>query len=234
MSDRSSAVFPCPLPPLRDGRACSTVAAARAGAPFLLSMLWAGALLAAGLSSPAAGQSASTGRNAGGHTGYGGTRWSTDYGIAAGRCDRDAMVIDANPGGGQTLIQRHEENLKNRSVGIIGASAGTGLLLSTRLGGRLDERDRRCLGHVLELGVPGRQVGWTNGATRQAYAVAVSEYAPSSAVPSGARPGSRERCRVLVLTTTGVGAGVGAGAPGRGNTETLVACQANPGVWSIR
>jgi len=201
-----------------------------------VSLLGVAALLAAGLSSPASAQSASAGRNAG-HVGHGGTRWSTDYGIAAGRCDRDAIVVDATPGG-QTLVQRHEENLKNRSVGIIGATQGTGLLLSTRLGGRLDERDRRCLGHVLELGVPGRQVGWTNGTTRQAYAVAVSEYTPSSSLPSGTRPGPRERCRVLLLTTTGVGVGVGAragaGAAGRGNTETLVACEANPGVWSIR
>lgn len=216
------------------------------GASAARALLAAVALLTAGLSLPAWAQSASSqsasspsasgGRNSG-LVGHGGTRWSTDYGIAAGRCDRDAIVVDASPGG-QTLVQRHEQNLKNRSVGIIGATPGTGLLLSTRLGGRLDERDRRCLGHVLELGVPGRQVGWTNGTTRQSYAVAVSEYTPTRAVPSGTRPGANERCRVLLLTTTGVGVGVGArvgaGATGRGNTETLVACEANPGVWSIR
>ena len=204
----------------------------RPGRPTGLSMLWVGALLVAGLSAHAMAQSAGAARNAG-YAGYGGTRWSTDYGIAAGRCDRDAIAIEANPGG-QTLVQRHEENLRNRTVGIIGATQGTGLLLSTRLGGRLDERDRRCLGHVLELGVPGRQVGWTNGGTRQAFAVAVSEYTPTSSIPSGTRPGAKERCRVLLLTTTAIGAGVGAGASGRGNTETLVACEANPGVWSIR
>jgi hypothetical protein len=171
---------------------------------------------------------ASSGRGAGGYTGYGGTRWSTDYGIGAGRCDRDAMVV-AQSAGGQTLVQRHEENLRNRSVGVIGATQGSGLLLSTRLGGRLDERDRRCLGHVLELGSAGQQVGWTNGTTRQAYAVAVTEYAPPGSIPSASRPGAKERCRVLLLTTTGIGGG---GA--RPSTETLVACQANPGVWSIR
>jgi hypothetical protein len=226
-----------PTPPSRGVRA--PVAArvpgepsGRSGRPTGLSILGVGALLAVALSSQAMAQSAPAGRDAG-LAGYGGTRWSTDYGIAAGRCDRDAIAVEANPGG-QTLVQRHEENLKNRRVGIIGATPGTGLLLSTRLGGRLDERDRRCLGHVLELGVPGRQVGWTNGGTRQAYAVAVSEYSPTSSIPSGTRPGAKERCRVLLLTTTAIGAGVGAGARGRGNTETLVACQANPGVWSIR
>jgi hypothetical protein len=194
----------------RAARACRNLRG-RSGRPAQFLLLWAGALLAAGLPPPAAPQSASAARDAG-YTGHGGTRWSTDYGIAAGRCDRDA------------------------SVG--GAAPGTGRLLTPRLGGRLAARDRRCLGHVLELGVPGRQVGWTNGTTRQAYAVAVSEYTPSSSLPSGTPPGPRERCRVLLLTTTGVGVGggarAGAGTAGRSSTETLVACQANPGVWSIR
>ncbi len=178
--------------------------------------------------SPAAAQSASApARAAAGLTGYGGTRWSTDYGIGAGRCDRDRIVVEAG-GSGQTLVQRHEENLKNRTVGIIGANGGTGLLLGTRPVGRLDERDRRCLGHVLELGTAGRQVGWTNGSTRQSYAVIVNEYNPSGTVPSGSRPGARDRCRVLLLTTVAVG------ATGRGKTDKLIACEANPGVWSIR
>lgn len=195
--------------------------------PRCAALLLAGVALGGALPTPAVAQSPSAARVAGGYAGYGGTRWSTDYGIASGRCDRDAIGVDANSPG-QTLVQRHEENLKNRSVGIIGATAGTGLLLSTRLGGRLDERDRRCLGHVLELGRVGQSVVWTNGATRQTYAVAVTEYTPSSAVPSGAGPGTQDRCRVLLLTTLAAGAG------GRGNTETLIACQANPGVWSIR
>jgi hypothetical protein len=144
--------------------------------------------------------------------GHAGARWSTNQGIGAGHCDRDAIE-----------------------------APNTGLLLSTRLGGRLDERDRRCLGHVLELGTAGQQVGWTNATTRQAYAVAVSEYTPAGTGRVGARPGARERCRVLLLTTVGLGTGddaggaAGAGAvAGPGTTETLVACQANPGVWSIR
>jgi len=189
-------------------------------------------LVAAGLLSTALAQTATPARGAatGGYAGYGGTRWTTDYGIGSGRCDRDAIVLDTAEAP-KTLVQRHEENLKNRTVGIIGATAGSGLLLSTRLNGQLDERDRRCLGHVLELGTAGRQVGWTNGTTRQAYAVAVTEYTPSTIVPSGARPSARDRCRVLLLTRTAAGT---SGSAGSGSTQTLIACQANPGVWSIR
>ena len=167
-------------------------------------------------------------QTAGGYTGYGGKRWNTDYGIGAGRCDRDAIVVEAGEAP-KTLVQRHEENLRNRSVAIIGASSGSGLLLATRtLGGRLDDRDRHCLGHVLELGTAGREVVWVNPTTRQSHVAVVTEYTPSTAVPSGKRPGAQERCRVLVVTSTAVGVGR------RGPAQTLVACQANPGVWSIR
>lgn len=176
---------------------------------------------------PVWGQAAAPSGAAGGYTGFGGTRWSSDYGISAGRCDRAAIVVPAGDER-QTLVQRHEENLRNRTVSIIGATTGSGLLLSTRLRGRMDERDRRCLGHVLELGTVGQRIGWSNDASRQSYTVAVSEYAPAVSTPSAARPAAGERCRVLLLTTAVLGTAA------RGRTETLIACQANPGVWSIR
>ncbi len=183
------------------------------------------ALVLAALS-PASAQSAD-----GGYAGYGGTRWSTDYGIGAGRCDRDAIVIRSGGDARRTLVQRHEENLRNRTVGIIGANEGSGVLLSTtRLGGRLDDRDRHCLGHVLELGTAGREVAWINATTRQSHVAVVTEYAPSGPVPAPAASGphSQGRCRVLLLTTTAVGVAA------RGPARRLIACQANPGVWSIR
>lgn len=178
---------------------------------------------------PASSQSASP---SGGYTGYGGTRWSTDYGIGSGICDRDRIVLETESAP-KTLVQRHEENLKNRSVGIIGATTASGVLLSTkRLGGRLDDRDRHCLGHVLELGTTGREVRWSNPAMRQSYVAVVSEVTPGARIPGATGIGARDRCRVLVLTTaTGTGVTLN-GA--RGQAQTLVACQANPGVWSIR
>jgi hypothetical protein len=170
---------------------------------------------------------AQVGAQGGGYTGYGGTRWSTDYGIGAGRCDRDSIIVQAEDSR-KTLVQRHEENLKNRTVGIIGATTGSGVLLSTRLGGRLDDRDRHCLGHVLELGAVGREVSWVNPSTRQAVVAVVNEFTPGTRIPTGSGPKGQERCRVLVLTTTAVGVAA------RGPAQTLIACQANPGVWSIR
>ena len=179
-----------------------------------------------------AGGGAGAGASGGGYAGYGGTRWSTDYGIGSGRCDRDAIALSSGASAGEapkTLVQRHEENLTNRTVGIIGATTGSGLLLSTRtLGGRLDDRDRHCLGHVLELGTVGREVTWVNPGTRQTHVAVVNEYTPTARIPSGTRPGANERCRVLIVTSTAVGVAA------RGPSQTLLACQANPGVWSIR
>lgn len=188
----------------------------------------AAALTIAAAAAPLQAQSSAPARtDAAGLAGYGGMRWSTDYGIGAGRCDRESIVLD-NSDAPRTLVQRHEENLKNRSVGIIGASNGSGVLLGTRLAGRLDQRDRHCLGHVLELGTVGREVSWTNPATRQSHIVVVSEYTPSSSIPTGAGHAAQDRCRVLLLTTVAAGVAV------RGPARRLVACQANPGVWSIR
>jgi len=88
------------------------------------------------------------------------------------------------------------------------------------------------LGHVLELGTTGREVRWSNPAMRQSYVAVVSEVTPGARIPGATGIGARDRCRVLVLTTaTGTGVTLN-GA--RGQAQTLVACQANPGVWSIR
>lgn len=215
--------------PSRGSRRPATVAR-RGGTPVAVMAAVLAAAMAA--TPPAHAQTTGGTTTSGGYAGYGGTRWSTDYGIGAGRCDRDAIALASGANAAEapkTLVQRHEENLKNRTVGIIGATQGSGLLLSTRtLGGRLDDRDRHCLGHVLELGTVGREVTWINPGTRQAHVAVVSEYTPTARIPSGTRPGANERCRVLIVTSTAVGVAA------RGPSQTLLACQANPGVWSIR
>lgn len=189
--------------------------------PLLLAGLAASAAASAqGLATPVQGGS-------GGVTGYSGQRWSTDYGVRSGRCDTGAIVLRTTDSR-STLVQRHEENLRNRSVGRIGAGEGGTLLLATggaRIGTRLDDRDRACLGGVLEFGAVGREVGWNNPATGVAYLATITEDRPAA-------PGSGARCRVLVVLSGPIGAGRPQARPGL-KPEPYVVCDSGSGAWKI-
>jgi hypothetical protein len=165
----------------------------------------------------------------GGLIGYGGQRWQTDYGVRAGRCDRDTILIQST--GQRDLVAEHEQHVKNRTVGIIGGNQ-SGILLSTRgagrYGSRFDAADRACLGHVLELGSVGREVSWVNAGSRLAHVVALE--AGTVEASTGA-----SRCRVLLLASVPARGWSRAGAGNAlKNAERLIACQSSPGVWAFR
>lgn len=165
----------------------------------------------------------------GGLIGYGGQRWQTDYGVRAGRCDRDAILIQSS--GQRDLVAEHQAHIKNRTVGIIGGGQ-SGVLLSTRgagrYGARFDAADRACIGHVLELGTVGRDVSWINAGTQRAYVVALEAGAVES-------PAGGSRCRVLLLASVPARGWSGSGASNAlKNAERLIACQSSPGVWAFR
>jgi hypothetical protein len=142
--------------------------------------------------------------------GYSGQRWSTDYGVRSGRCDAGAVVLRTGDSR-STLVQRHEENLRNRSVG--------------KLGARLDDRDRACLGGVLEFGAVGREVAWNNPATGIAYLATITEDRPAAT-------GGGTRCRVLVVLSGPIGAGRPRPRPGL-KPEPLIVCDPGAGAWRI-
>lgn len=198
--------------------AVTTGPAIRAG--LLAALAAAGTATAQGPATPVSGGS-------GGVTGYSGQRWSTDYGVRSGRCDPGSRVLGTT-GSRSTLVQRHEENLRNRSVGKIGAPEGSVLLLATggaRLGIRLDDHDRACLGGVLEFGAVGRDVAWNNPATGIAYLATIAEDKPAA-------PGSNARCRVLVVLSGPLGAGRPQARPGL-KPEPLIVCDSGSGAWKI-
>lgn len=162
-----------------------------------------------------------------GFVGYSGQRWSTDYGVRSGRCDAGAVVLRTGDSR-STLVQRHEENLRNRSVGRIGAGEGGALLLATggaRLGAPLDDRDRACLGGVLEFGAVGREVAWNNPATGIAYLATITEDRPAAT-------GGGTRCRVLVVLSGPIGSGRPQPRPGL-RPEPLIVCDPGAGAWKI-
>lgn len=185
-------------------------------------VMCAGAALAAAPPPPPATPGAGTAA----YTGYAGRQWSTDYGIGRGRCERDRVLVHAG-GAGNDLVARHQEHLRNRTVGIIGAG-DSALLLSTRLPrsvGALEARDRACLTQVLEFGTAGRDVGWENRAAGVRY-IATLRDEPL--------PAAQSRCRVLLLLRLPAGAPAAAPLTARRDVERFVACDTGGGAWAFR
>ena len=139
----------------------------------------------------------------GGILGYSGQRWSTDYGVRSGRCDAGALVLRTTDSRGTLL-----------------STAG-----ASRIGARIDARDRACLGGVLEFGAVGREVAWNNPATGVAYLATIKEDRPAAV-------GSATRCRVLIVLSGPSGEGPPRGGPGL-KPEPVIACESASGAWNI-
>jgi surface antigen len=92
------------------------------------------------------------------HHGKSGAVYASDYGISAGRCNRDEIgaVIGGVTGaviGGQVAAR------DDRVVGMV-VGGVLGAVLGHAIGDGMDDRDRACMGHALELGRPGVPVEW--------------------------------------------------------------------------
>ena len=145
------------------------------------------------------------------YVGHSGREWTHDYDIASGRCNRDAIgaVIGGVVGG----VVGSRVGAENRTVAtIVGAAAGA--LLGHRIGRELDERDRGCVGHALELGVSGRLVTWTNESSGVRYELA----------PGVARQRNGASCREFTMVAV---------AGKEKSSRTGLACQTQAGVWQL-
>jgi surface antigen len=146
------------------------------------------------------------------YIGYSGTRWERDYDVSSGRCNREEIgaVLGGVAGG---VVGSKVASPENRVVGIIiGAAAGA--LIGSRIGRELDEGDRGCFGHVLEIAAPGNRVVWQNRETGVSY----------SLVPGEGRQQKTDMCRDFTLEAS-------RGAEKARRTGR--ACQTSRGVWKI-
>jgi surface antigen len=98
------------------------------------------------------------------YIGYTGKRWERDYGVIEGHCDTDK--IGAVVGGvvGGAVGSRHG-NDSNRPVAIL-VGGVIGAVIGAKIGRAIDEADRACMGHALELAGEKTTVRWNspNGA----------------------------------------------------------------------
>jgi surface antigen len=147
------------------------------------------------------------------YVGYTGKKWDKDYGIIEGRCNSAAVgaVLGGAVGG---VVGSRVADKQDRPVAIV---VGTvlGAVIGAKIGQKIDEGDRGCWGHALELAGERKTVVWTNQATGVNYRLT-----PTRNFQDGKRP-----CREF---TTLVSVG------NRKDTVKGVACRRGGGEWEIR
>ncbi|HTV51678.1 MAG TPA: RT0821/Lpp0805 family surface protein [Steroidobacteraceae bacterium] len=99
------------------------------------------------------------------YPGVSGIRWTQDFGIHKGHCDRAAISTRTV---NYTLLGAEDRDNRGAAM-LIGATIDD--LVAGKLGYDLDGGDRACLGEVLEIGRAGRRVMWDNLATGVHYEV---------------------------------------------------------------
>lgn len=148
-------------------------------------------------------------KNDPGYVGYTGRAWERDYGILEGNCNRKEIgtVLGAVVGG---AIGSQVGDGSGRTVAIIVGSV-IGATLGREIGRDLDEADRACVGHALELAKDGQRVRWLNERTGVTYVIA-----PTAATKK------EDSCRTYRLTAT---------RDGRSASRDGKACRGNDGTW---
>ena len=92
------------------------------------------------------------------YVGYTGRHWSDDYGIREGHCDRDRVgaALGAVVGG---AIGAAASDGDNQLIAIL-AGATIGAIIGHEIGDDMDDKDRACFGHSLELLEDAHNVRW--------------------------------------------------------------------------
>jgi surface antigen len=146
------------------------------------------------------------------YAGYAGKQWERDYDISSGSCNRQeiATVLGAVAGG--AIANRVAD--EHRTVAtIVGAIAGA--VIGNRIGRGLDEADRGCFGHALEIGAAGQRITWTNETSGLRYELS----------PGADRQRGGQLCREFTLVT-------GVGRRDR-TSHTGLACRSAAGAWQV-
>jgi surface antigen len=101
------------------------------------------------------------------YTGYNGKKWKRDYGVLEGHCNREAVgaVVGGVVGG---AVGSQVGQGDNRPIAIvIGTIAGAAI--GAQIGRDMDEADRACMGHTLELAGDKKRVIWKGADGRTTY-----------------------------------------------------------------
>lgn len=146
------------------------------------------------------------------YVGYTGRNWERDYGVVAGSCNRKEIgtVVGAVVGG---AIGSQVGDGNGRTVAIILGSV-LGAVVGREIGRDLDEGDRACVGHALELAKSGQPVRWLNEQTKVNYVL----------TPLAAIAGDSKDCRRFAIKAT---------HGGKSKTSKGRACRGSEGNWKM-
>jgi surface antigen len=144
------------------------------------------------------------------YLGYTGREWGQDYGIIEGHCNREAIgtVLGGTLGGaiGSQIGDGDERVIAIVLGTVIGAAIGR------EIGRNLDDKDRACVGHALELAKDGQKVSWVNEASGVSYVL----------TPLAAK--SADTCRDFELQLT---------RAGKAQSQKGRACRTGDGTWEM-
>lgn len=144
------------------------------------------------------------------YVGYTGKKWDRDYGVVNGSCNLQAVgaAVGAAVGGAVgSQVGKGEGRVIATILGtVVGAVVGSKIVRD------IDNTDRACIGHTLELVGDGRSVSWVNPQTRASYVI----------TPRRGFTRNGQQCREFsTRVTTG----------GRAETVPGKACRGSDGAW---
>lgn len=146
------------------------------------------------------------------YQGYTGRPWRTDYGVVGGSCNIEAVgaVVGGVVGG---AVGSQVGQGEGRAVAILlGTVIGT--VIGQQLARGIEDVDRACIGHTLELVGDNRAVSWANPRTGIAYVAT-----PQRSYKEGSRS-----CREFSTRAT---------AGGKSTTTKGRACRTGADAWQI-
>jgi surface antigen len=146
------------------------------------------------------------------YTGYSGKRWDKDYGVGRGNCNREAVGAAVGSVAGGAIGAQIGKGSDRQVAIVVGTIAGA--VIGAQIGRDLDNADRACMGHALELAGDNRRVRWSNPDTGTTYLLT-----PIKGFALSGHP-----CREFSLRAT---------HGGRIETGKGQACQTGDGTWQL-
>jgi surface antigen len=146
------------------------------------------------------------------YVGYTGKQWPDDYGVVSGHCDYETAgaVVGAAVGG---AIGSSVGKGEGKTVAVLVGTV-VGAVVGQRIARSIEEQDRACIAHSLELAKDRNRVAWSNPQTGVGYLL----------TPETGFTRDGVQCRTFELRRS---------LNGQNETTQSTACQTREGAWDL-